>query len=104
MSTAKVGLCLWGFDRNTVYMEEFLVRSQSLRQLCPAKKGLILAVGHQKPTQEALVPDLPGETLALGQGDEGLGGATRAAKGGKGRVLCLSRRDLMLTKTHHVLR
>lgn len=35
------------------------------------------------------MPDLPGETLALGQVDEGLGIATIAAKGGKGMVLCL---------------
>lgn len=55
MSTAKVGLCLWGFGKHTFHVEEFLVHSQSLRQLSPAKKGLLLTVGHQKPTWEALV-------------------------------------------------
>lgn len=109
MSTAKVGLCLWGFDRHMFHVEEFLVHSQSLRQLSPAKKGLLLTVGHQKPTRKALVqrrrsaPDLPGETLALGQIDEGRGAATTAAKGGKGMVLYLIGGDLMLAKTHHAL-
>lgn len=55
MSTAKVGLCLWGFDGHVFHVEEFLVRSQSLRQLSPAEKGLLLTVWHQKPTREALV-------------------------------------------------
>lgn len=54
MSTAKVGLCLWGFDRHIFHVEEFLVHSQSLKQLSPAK-GLLLIVGHQEPTREALV-------------------------------------------------
>lgn len=49
------------------------------------------------------MPDLPGETLALGQVDEGLSAATIAAKAGKGMILYLIRGDLLPAKTHHVL-
>jgi len=54
--------------------------------------------------KERSVPDLPRETPALGQVDEGLGAATKAAKGGKGMVLYLPREDLILANPHHVLR